>query len=232
MESRFNAVFIDPSAYKPIYHSSAFRTPVHPIITNEAPDRIQFFSWGLIPFWVKDEAKARKIVFNTFNARAETIFEKPSFKFSINKKRCLVLVDGFFEWHEAKGNKYPYHIRLTDSEAFALAGIWETWENKKTGEQKNTFSIITTTANPLLERIHNTKKRMPMILKTEDEERWLDNTLTPEDIKSILIPFDENALEAFTVSKLISSRSQNTNVPEVQKKVEYDELQSKQSKLF
>ena len=232
LETRFKAEFEDPSDFKPIYHSSAFSTPYHPVITNEAPNKIQFFQWGLIPFWVRDEAQAKKIRFNTFNAKSETIFEKPSFKSSIKNKRCLVLVDGFFEWHEFKGKKYPYFIRMSTSEAFALAGIWESWKNKETGEQKNTFSIITTEANPLLAKIHNTKKRMPVILKVDDETRWLDDELEAEEIKSILIPFDEKYLEAFTVSKLITSRSQDTNVPEAQIETEYEELKTKQTKLF
>jgi putative SOS response-associated peptidase YedK len=125
LEGRFNAKFIDPESFEPIYHSSAFSTPNHPVITDSDPEIIQTFSWGLIPSWVKDEEKAKKIAFNTFNARAETIFEKPSFRSSIKKRRCLILVDGFFEWQEVKGKKYPYYIKMSDSEAFALAGIWD-----------------------------------------------------------------------------------------------------------
>jgi len=80
-------------------------------------------------------------------------------------KRCLVLADGFYEWREEGGKKYPYYISLTSNDAFALAGIWDKWLNSRTGEMKETFSIITTRANPLLERIHNTRKRMPVILR-------------------------------------------------------------------
>lgn len=232
LETRFDAKFIDQVSFEPLYHSSSFSIPYHPVITNDAPDKIQTFQWGLIPFWVKDEAKARKIKFNTFNAKAETIFEKPSFKFSIKNKRCLILVDGFFEWHEFKGKKYPYYIKLKNSEAFALAGIWESWVNKKNGDTKNTFSIITTRANKLLEKIHNKKKRMPVILRSKDETRWLDENLDNEEINSLLIPFDDTTLEAFTVSKLISSKGQKTNIPEAIKRFEYDDLKSKQTSLF
>jgi putative SOS response-associated peptidase YedK len=232
LETRFNAKFIDSETFEPIYHSSAFKTPHLPIISNEAPDKIQFFQWGLIPFWVKDREKARKISFNTFNAKSETIFEKPSFRTSIKTKRCLVIVDGFYEWKHLKGDKFPYYIKLANSEAFAMAGIWDTWENKQSGEQKNTFSIITTSANKLLEEIHNTKKRMPVILKREDEKKWLEPDLDIKQIKAMLTPYDDSELEAYSVSKLITKKGQNSNVPEVLKKHEYDGLKQKQSSWF
>ena len=232
LETRFNAKFINPETFEPIYHSSAFKTPKLPIICNDAPQKIQFFQWGLIPFWVKNQEQARKLMFNTFNAKSETIFEKPSFRTSIKTKRCLVLVDGFYEWKQLKGDKFPYYIKLANSEAFALAGVWDTWENKQTGEKKNTFSIITTSANKLLEEIHNTKKRMPVILKRQDEKKWLEQDLDIEQIKAMMVPYDDAELEAYSVSKLITKKGQNTNVPEVIKKHEYDELKQKQSSLF
>ena len=109
-----------------------------------------------MPFWTKDEVAAERIRTQTLNARAETIHQKPSFRASIMTKRCLVLVDGFYEWREEGKKKYPYYISLASNDAFALAGIWDRWLNNSTGEVKDTFSIITTRANPLLERIHNT----------------------------------------------------------------------------
>lgn len=86
-------------------------------------------------------------------------------------KRCLVLVDGFYGWRDEDRRKYPHYMRLANHDAFALAGIWDTWVNGDTGEAKKTFSIITTRANPLLERIHNTRKRMPVILEREVRAR-------------------------------------------------------------
>jgi len=232
LETRFNAKFVEPDLFKPIYHVSAFSKPLFPIITNESPQQIQFFQWGLIPFWVKDENAANNIRLKTFNAKAETIHEKPSFKSSIKNKRCLVLVDGFYEWQEVKGNKFPYYIRLINTEAFALAGIWDTWVNQETGELKNTFSIITTRANPLLAKIHNTKKRMPVILKPDDEQRWLNCKLDITEIDSMLASYDETSLEAYTVSKLISTKGRDTNVPEVMEKFKYSELKLEQTQLF
>lgn len=225
IEYRFNAKFEYPELFKPIYHSSAFAIPVHPVITTENHTLIQFFQWGLIPFWVKDKQSADKLRLRTLNARAETIHEKPAFRLSIKDKRCLILVDGFYEWREVDKRKYPYYIRLANDNAFALAGIWDTWNDNQTGHEVSTFSIITTQANPLMEMIHNTRKRMPVILKQEDERQWLNNNLDAEGINALLKPYDENEMEAYTVSKLISSRKTNTNVPEIIKQYQYEAIE-------
>ncbi|MEE9150657.1 MAG: SOS response-associated peptidase [Thermoplasmata archaeon] len=232
IEERFDAKFEEPELYQLAYHVSAFSIPDVPVITNEKINTIQFLKWGLIPFWVKDDETAKKIRMKTFNARVETLFEKPSFRQSIKNKRCLVIADGFFEWREVKGKNYPYYIRMADESAFALAGIWDIWHNKKTDEKYNTFSVITTKANPLLSKIHNKKKRMPAILRRDDEMSWLSKDLGREKISSMLKPIDDSLLEAYTVSKLISYRKGNTNVPEVMEKFEYDELKFQQASLF
>lgn len=232
LEKRFNAKFETTAIYRPVYHVSAFSIPEVPVITNAKPDTISQLKWGLIPSWVKDETKAMSIRLKTFNARAETIFEKPSFRNSIITKRCIVLVDGFYEWHDLKGKKYPYYIRLADHSAFAIAGIWDFWLNPPKDETYQTFSVITTQANPLLEKIHNIKKRMPVILKPEDENRWLDEGLDKPAINSMLIPYDDTKMEAYPVSKLIAQRARNTNLPEVREKFDYEELKIQQKSLF
>ena len=232
LEQRFHAKFLDPNSFKPIYHVSAFSLPKIPIITSANSKNVQLFQWGLIPFWVKDEMNAEKIRLKTFNARDDTIHEKPSYKHSIKKKRCLVLVDGFYEWRLFQGKKYPHYIKLKDNDAFAFAGIWDAWKNKKTEQIKNTFSIITTQANPLLEKIHNTKKRMPVILKKEDEKVWLDENLDESEINNLMNPISDENMEGFTISKLITTRGVNNNVPEVMEKFEYQELKYEQKKFF
>jgi putative SOS response-associated peptidase YedK len=221
LEKRFKARLKE--SYKPVFHASAFTYPKLPIITNTDNNNIQLFNWGLIPFWVKNKEFADKIKTGTFNAKAETIFEKPSFKNSINKKRCLVLVDGFYEWHEYNNKKYPFYIKLKNNEAFALAGIWDTWINTETGEKNNTFSIITTTANELIEKIHNTKKRMPIILKKEDESKWV-NEMKSNETSSFFYSYNNNDLIAYPVSKLIIQKNINTNIPQAIEKFEYKDL--------
>jgi putative SOS response-associated peptidase YedK len=224
LEKRFDARFDQPSLFSPVYHSSGFSAPHHPVISNEAVHSIQFFQWGLIPFWTKDETAAERIRTSTLNARAETIHKKPSFRSSIMTKRCLVLVDGFYEWREEGKKKYPYYISLASNGAFALAGIWDKWLNESTGEVRNTFSIITTRANPLLERIHNTRKRMPVILKREDEKEYLERNLHAGEVDALLQPYDEKEMQAHTVSRLISTKRANTDVPEVMREFMYEGL--------
>ncbi len=170
LEERFNAKFLTPDWYTPDIFN-AFTFPVTPVITNEKAEAIQGFSWGLIPPWTKDI----NIQKSTLNARLETLDQKPSFKPSISK-RCLVLTDGFYEWKwlDAKGkSKQKYLLTLPDEEAFAFAGLWNTWTNGNTGEPLSTYTIITTAANELMSEIHNSKKRMPVILSSEAEKDWL-----------------------------------------------------------
>jgi putative SOS response-associated peptidase YedK len=226
LEKRFGARFTQPDLYKPFYHVSGFSSPFLPVILNEDIHAIELFQWGLVPFWTKDERLANIIRFRTLNARAETVFEKLSFRHSIMKKRCFALVDGFYEWHEENNKKYPYYIRLRNHDAFALAGIWDNWSNEVTGETRNTFSIITTRANSLMERIHNTRRRMPVILRQEDEQKWLDSEIDAEKIVFLLSPYDDKEMDAYTVSPLITRRGQNTNTPEVIHKFRYRGLES------
>jgi putative SOS response-associated peptidase YedK len=184
------------------------------------------FSWGLIPFWVKDEKAAGEIRLKTMNARAESIFEKPAFRASAETKHCLVLADGFFEWQEYQGKKYPYYIRLKSHEPFAMAGLWDCWINKETKEELRTYSVITTKANPLLERIHNTKKRMPVILRQDTEREWISPSIEKEQAQLLLSPYDGSLMEAFTISRLITAKGRNPNIPAVITSFSYPELQT------
>jgi putative SOS response-associated peptidase YedK len=167
---------------------------------------------------------AMKVRTQTLNAKSETVFEKPSYKFSIHKKRCMVVSTGFYEWQDCNKKKYPYFIRLKSSDIFALAGIYSHWVDKSTGELFRTFSILTTHANPLMARIHNLKERMPVILLPERERDWLNPDLTDEQIKTFFPGIDERLMDAYTISKLITSRTENSNVPAVQEKFSYPEL--------
>lgn len=219
LENRFDAKF--GQGFEKIYHVSAFEKPSLPVITDEKPDKFSFLHWGLVPFWVKGLDQAEDIRMKTGNARAETLFEKPSYRVPIRKKRCLVVADGFFEWREYNGKNYPYYIRMEDKDAFAIAGIWDDWKDKKSGSELRTFSLITTDANPLLEKIHNKKKRMPAIITKEDEKRWLELDIGKEDIKSMLKPYEGKNLEAYPINRLITKKDASSNVPEVLEKESY-----------
>lgn len=224
LQARFRAIFVQTESYQPVYSASAFTFPEIPVISNEDTDHIRYYRWGLIPFWVKDLTSAMAIRQKTLNARAETIFEKPSFRHAIRSKRCLIIADGFFEWRHEKRKTYPYYIRLTDHNPFSIAGIWDSWLNHDTGEIMKTCSVITTTANHLLERVHNTKKRMPVILRREDESRWLDGNLDEEKVRSMLRPYNANEMEANPVQRIVNKLGYNTADPQVLERFVYPEL--------
>jgi putative SOS response-associated peptidase YedK len=224
IEDRFGARFIQTESFSPVYSASAFTFPHLPVIAADDPGRIALFQWGLIPFWVKDSEAAAAIRAQTLNARAETIFEKPAFRQSIKARRCLVPADGFFEWRHENKKAYPYYIHLKNRVLFSLAGIWENWKNPSTGEQVRSFAVVTTRANPLLEKIHNTKKRMPVILPREKERQWLQGDADKETIGSLLEPYDEKEMEAYPVSNMISKLGLNTTHPEVLDRKEYVDL--------
>ncbi len=171
LEKRFRACFPAGQQYQPAMYNG-FEHPHTPVITNAAPAQIQLLSWGLIPHWAQDDT-IRK---HTLNARVETFREKPAFR-DASANRCLILADGFFEWQwlDPKGRtKQKYLLEMPGSEAFAFAGLWSTWTDPRTGEQRATYTILTTEANELMSTIHNSKKRMPAIVAADCESDWLD----------------------------------------------------------
>lgn len=179
------------------YRVNAFSFPDYPIITSDP--EIQNFKWGLIPFWTPNKKQAEEIKKMTLNARADTLFQKPSFREPIKRKRCIIPSTGYFEWRHEGKKKIPYYIYVKGEPIFSMAGIYDEWNDKETGEQKKTFSIITTGTNPLTDYIHNTKHRMPAILSIENEERWLDPTLTQADIEQLLQPFSADQMDAYKI---------------------------------
>lgn len=170
IEKAFNAKFISPESYIPQDEINAFDFGETPVITDENMGEIQLFNWGLIPSWAKDDGIKKM----TLNARLETISEKPAFKNPDGK--CLILANGYFEWQwlDSKGKqKQKYFIQPKDQEIFAFAGLYSSWKNPATGKLINSYTIVTTEANELMSRIHNKKKRMPVVLKKEDTKIWL-----------------------------------------------------------
>ena len=154
IEDRFEAAPAEAQeSFPSLEIVSGFEHPHLPVITSEDPAHITLMEWGLVPSWIKNEHAAMDIQNHTLNARADSLFDKPSFK-SIVKKRCLVLVDGFYEWMHQARKKIPYFIHLTESGPFALGGLYDEWVNTETGEIFKGFSIITLDANPWMATIH------------------------------------------------------------------------------
>lgn len=172
IEKRFKAKIKDKHSFVPSEHVNGFEFPKTPIITNENPEIIEHYNWGLIPHWAKDDA----IKAVTLNAKIETLDEKPSFRDVVNQ-RCLIIANGFYEWQwlDSKGkNKVKYQIGIKNEDLFAFAGLYSHWTDTNTGEIRNTYTMVTTEANTLMAEIHNIKKRMPIILRPEDENKWLE----------------------------------------------------------
>ncbi len=138
------------------------------IVRRREENWLDRFHWGLVPFWAKDISIGNRMI----NARAETVAEKPSFRSAFKKRRCLILADGFYEWHGEKGKKQPVFITLPDNKPFAFAGLWETWDDKgKSDSVYRSCTIITTAASESIRQIHH---RMPAVLKPEIYENWIE----------------------------------------------------------
>ena len=226
LEKRLGATYPKKLGQLKIHFSvSGFAHPILPILTAQLHNEFQLFQWGLIPKWTPNPDLAKQFSNNNLNSKSETIFEKRSFSNPIKNQRCLIPVTGFFEWRDVNKKKYPYLIKLKDEEIFCLGGIYDEWVNKETGEIKNTFSIITTSANPLMAKIHNLKLRMPFILPKENETDWLNPDLKQEDIQQLMQPLNEKLMEAHTISKRITSRAENPNASETIEPFTYPELE-------
>jgi len=154
--------------------------------------------WGLIPAWAKDPTIGNRMI----NARAETLAEKPAFRDAFAERRCLVPADGFYEWEKLRDRKQPHYIRVGGGQVFAFAGLWERWWDRASGERRETFTIVTTEPNALLEPIHN---RMPVIIAPESYGRWLDpENRDPESLADLLVPYPPERMSAYPVSTYVN----------------------------
>ncbi len=130
-EQRFGVTYGDTSVI-PAYHANGFDHPMVPVITGHDPGLLQLFSWGLIPFFIKDLKAAARIQKSLLNARDNTLLQKPAFKHAAQRRRCLVIVDAFYDYHWHNGKSYPYLIRMKDNAPFAIGGVWEKWKYEDT----------------------------------------------------------------------------------------------------
>lgn len=168
-----------------------------PVVVRNSPNHVELMKWGLIPHWSKEP----RVKFSTINARAETVSTSATYRTPFRSRRCLVPASGFYEWQASKEGKQPYFIHLKDAELFAFAGLYDVWKNGE-GKELLTYTIITTRPNSLTAPIHN---RMPVILKREDEDVWLDKEADTERLLSLLVPYSAEAMEAYPVSRAVNS---------------------------
>jgi putative SOS response-associated peptidase YedK len=165
------------------------------VITASEPHRLQYFRWGLVPYWSKEVSRSTPVI----NARAESLDEKPIFRQPFKKRRCLVPADGFYEWVHT-GKKQPFRFQMKDNSPFAMAGIWEQWSHEP-GKTLYSFAIITTSPNKLMEPIHN---RMPVILPKDDYDAWL-NSSDENELQEMLKPYPDSRMKAYKVSDMVNS---------------------------
>jgi putative SOS response-associated peptidase YedK len=133
---------------------------------EEGARELTMLRWGLVPFWAKDPSIGNRMI----NARAETVAEKPAYRAAYRHRRCVVLADGFYEWHREGSVKTPYYICAADGRPFAFAGLWENWISKVSDESIQSATLLTTAANDFMASLHH---RMPVVVRAESADRWL-----------------------------------------------------------
>jgi putative SOS response-associated peptidase YedK len=176
-----------------------------PVILEDANGERTALSmqWGLQPRWRRPDGKATVA---PINARAETLLEKPMFRGLTKAKRCLVPASGFYEWRKVDGRKQPFYLTSDDGEAWGLAGLYDLTHSEE-NDAPGSFTIITTSANPLVAPLH---ERMPAILRREDEEEWLSRDVDdPLQVERLLRPYPAEAMRVYAVSPAVNSPRNN-----------------------
>ena len=199
LEERFHA-HLSTERAAPTYNAAPSQAQL--TILNDHPDTIVRATWGFVPAWADGRPDVKPLI----NARAETVATKPFFRDAFKRQRCLILADGFYEWKRAGKSKVPYRIALKTEEPFAFAGIWSTIHNVQ-GVVQPTFAILTTEANALVAQMHT---RMPVILREQDEEEWLNPTLSLDAAQALLVPYPAERLMAYEVSSKVNAATSNS----------------------
>jgi putative SOS response-associated peptidase YedK len=174
--------------------------PIVRIDRRDGEREVVMARWGLIPFWMKEKPKVPHI-----NARAETVDRLPLFREAFAKRRCLIPATGFYEWQQREDGKQPYRFRRKDLEPFAFAGIWEF--ARLAAEEILSAAMIVGEPNPLVGGIHD---RMPVMLMSEDYDRWLGPANSADELKSLLRPYNADLMEAYAVSRVVNSVKNDT----------------------
>jgi putative SOS response-associated peptidase YedK len=172
--------------------------PAYVVVQREERRAVVAYRWGLIPHW----AESAKVASRMFNARAETLGRSPAFADALNRKRCLVPVDGFYEWHRSAGRRQPYTIGREDGAPLVLAGLWSGWRDPAVDRVVRSFTIVTTRPNEQLGWLHN---RMPVVVPPAGWGTWLDPNADPGELRAMLEPTDEVALRIEPVSDLVNN---------------------------
>lgn len=176
-----------------------------PAVLNAARDSLRWIRWGLVPPWARDLAAGARLI----NARSETAHEKPAFRHALERRRCVILADGFYEWKRAGGTgKQPWFIYRADREPLLIAGLWEVWRDSSTGREWTTCAILTMAPNELIQTLHD---RMPVILPRERIQGWLAPDPQPsESWRAFFTPYPAERMRMHPVSPRVNSTANDT----------------------
>ncbi len=217
---------------------NAFADPVCPVVTMNNPENISWMNWGLMPHWFRrgpDEKKMRQTRENGINARAETIFERKTWKGPIATKRLLIPATGFFEWNLKDGIRYPYLVQVVsadfpdDTTPFCIAGIWDEWKHPVTKQLRQSFAMIITAGGELMKQVHVNPKhpegggRQAVIVRPQDYSTWLNPAATFEDLDRIMQPLQDKELRAYTITRNFSGNKFDPTTPDFLQHVYYPE---------
>jgi len=198
----FGAEFVRTETLQ-VSYNVAPTTQVYGVVDHDDSRVLTSFRWGLIPFWAKD----RKIGSRAINARSETVAEKPMFKSSFAKRRCLIPIDGFYEWERKAKGKLPHYIFSRDGRPLSVAGLWSSWHDPGTDERLVTCTILTGSPNALLEGIHD---RMPIVMPADRWDAWLDPGTEHADLQRLMTVYPADLMDEYAVSSLVNTVANNT----------------------
>jgi putative SOS response-associated peptidase YedK len=193
----FEADLTDEAAALPPRWNVAPTQDVAVVVAREGSRRVEAMRWGLVPAWASSPAIGSRLI----NARAETVAATPAFRVAIHRRRCLVPATGFYEWRREGRRRLPYHARPRDGRPIAFAGLWSLWRHPDTEEWLRSCSIVTTGPNAVISPLHD---RMPVVLDRAEWPRWLDPTSAPDEVRAMLHPAPDDALELVAVSRLVN----------------------------
>lgn len=224
--------------FPPTYHVNGFDEPDLPVITNEKPEEISLHHWAFVPFVYAPQINGRPM--NTLNARNDKIFSSRSiYKASAEQRRCLVMLDGFFDHHHKNGIAYPHYIQMKNSEPFLVGGLWQTLKDPKDNIPIDTVTLVTGPANKEMAWIHNEPayspdSRMIFIVDPKDDEIWLHGSA--DEARAIIRPLPDGLLDYHPCHPIKSNKKLHRvyqgNVPEIQERKYYPELEEIQGGLF
>jgi len=212
----------------PLYYvASAFDAPLLPVLRTDR--EWELAKWVLVPHWTRTVAQAKRMRAGAVNARSESMWGKPAFELAARNSRCLILVDGFFEFHHHLGVAFPFYVYLDGHPDFFMAGLRDTWTNPDTGQTEVTCTVVTTAANSFMREIHNKlpypeERRMPVIVPVHQVDAWLSFATPIEELKRIVSTRTIPEMRAHPVSRAINNARKRANDPSAQEPVDYPEL--------